>query len=42
MERDNFKGFFDWLAKPMEQEDVSAWYLANKIIPENTEIFRDY
>jgi hypothetical protein len=42
MERDNFKGFFDWLAKPMEQEDVSAWYLANNIIPEYTELFRDF
>jgi hypothetical protein len=42
MEGDNFKGFFDWLAKPMEQEDVNSWYLANNIIPEYTELFRDF
>lgn len=42
MKNDNFKGFFDWLAKPMEQEDINAWYLANNIIPEYTELFRDF
>lgn len=42
MNSDNFKGFFDWLAKPMEQDDVTAWYLANNIIPEYTELFRDF
>ena len=34
--------FFDWLAKPMLQEDITAWYLANNIIPELTELFRDF
>lgn len=42
MSGENFKGFFDWLAKPMEQEDIDAWYLANNIIPEYTELFRDF
>ena len=34
--------FFDWLAKPMDKEDVNAWYLANNITPELTELFRDF
>ena len=34
--------FFDWLAKPMNQEDITAWYLANNITPELTELFRDF
>ncbi len=34
--------FFDWLAKPMSQEDVTSWYLANNITPELTELFRDF
>ena len=34
--------FFDWLAKPMDQEDITAWYLANNITPELTELFRDF
>ena len=38
----NMGRFFDWLAKPMNQEDVNAWYLANNIIPELTELFRDF
>lgn len=42
MNGDSFKGFFDWLAKPMDREDVEAWYLANNIIPEYTELFRDF
>lgn len=38
----NMGRFFDWLAKPMNQEDITAWYLANNIIPELTELFRDF
>lgn len=43
METNNSMGrFFDWLAKPMDQEDITAWYLANNITPELTELFRDF
>jgi hypothetical protein len=38
----NMGRFFDWLAKPMDQEDITAWHLANNIIPELTELFRDF
>ncbi len=38
----NMGRFFDWLAKPMDQEDITAWYLANNIIPELTDLFRDF
>jgi hypothetical protein len=38
----NMGRFFDWLAKPMNQEDITAWYLANNITPELTELFRDF
>lgn len=34
--------FFDWLAKPMKDEDITAWYLANNITPELSELFRDF
>lgn len=34
--------FFDWLAKPMDKDDIIAWYLANNITPELTELFRDF
>ena len=43
METNNDMGrFFDWLAKPMDKEDINAWYLANNITPELTELFRDF
>lgn len=42
MKGDKLDGFFDWLAKPMSQDDIEAWYLANNIIPEYTELFRDF
>ena len=43
METNNSMGrFFYWLSKPMDQEDITAWYLANNITPELTELFRDF
>jgi hypothetical protein len=43
MKFDNNMGqFFEWLTKPMSQEDIYSWYLANNIIPELTELFRDF
>ena len=42
MKRYNMDQFFNWLAKPMSSEDVDIWYKANNIIPELTELFRDY
>jgi hypothetical protein len=43
MNSDNNIGkFFDWLSKPMNQDDISAWYLANNITAEFTELFRDF
>jgi len=38
----NMGRFFDWLAKPMDQDDITAWYLANNITPELTNLFRDF
>lgn len=38
----NMGRFFDWLAKPMSQDDITSWYLANNITPELTELFRDF
>lgn len=34
--------FFDWLAKPMTQEDIVAWYMANNINNELSDLFRDF
>ena len=42
MTDNNMDRFFDWLVKPMSQEDVTSWYLANNITPELTELFRDF
>jgi hypothetical protein len=42
MENNSMGRFFDWLAKPMDREDITAWYLANNITPELTELFRDF
>ena len=43
MELNNNMGrFFDWLAKPMKDLDINAWYLANNITSEHTELFRDF
>lgn len=38
----NMGDFFNWLAKPMDQEDIDVWLSANNIIPELTELFRDF
>ena len=42
MKRYNMDQFFNWLSKPMSNEDLDIWYKANNIIPELTELFRDY
>jgi hypothetical protein len=34
--------FFNWLSKPMEPEDVNAWFMANNIVPEMSDLFRDF
>ncbi len=38
----NIDKFFDWLAKPMNQDDIDAWYLANNINYDMSELFRDF
>jgi hypothetical protein len=38
----NMDRFFDWLVKPMTDDDITSWYLANNITPELTELFRDF
>jgi len=42
MVNNDMSRFFDWLAKPMPQDDIVAWYLANNITTELTELFRDF
>lgn len=34
--------FFNWLSKPMKPEDIHTWYMAHNIIPELSELFKDY
>ena len=34
--------FFNWLTKPMLPEEIDAWYKANNIIPEMSDLFRDF
>lgn len=42
MKKYNMDQFFNWLAKPMEYEEIDAWYKANNIIPELSDLFRDF
>jgi len=42
IDNNNMGRFFDWLAKPMNQDDINAWYLANNITSELTDLFRDF
>jgi hypothetical protein len=42
MKRYNPDQFFKWLSEPMKPEDIYTWNMANNIIPELTELFRDF
>ena len=42
MNRYNPDQFFRWLSEPMKAEDIYTWNMANNIIPELTELFRDF
>ena len=42
MKKYNMDQFFNWLSKPMAIEDINAWFLANNIIPEMSDLFRDF
>ncbi len=42
MKKYNMDQFFNWLAKPMNYEEIDAWYKANNIIPELSDLFRDF
>lgn len=33
---------FNWISKPMNPDDVDAWFRANNIVPEYSELFRDF
>lgn len=34
--------FFNWLTKPMTVDEIDAWYRANNIVPEMSDLFRDF
>jgi hypothetical protein len=34
--------FFNWLSKPLHPEDINMWKQANNIVPELTDLFRDF
>lgn len=38
----NMDQFFNWLTKPMSTEEIDAWYKANNIIPEMSDLFKDF
>jgi len=42
MKKYNVDQFFNWLSKPMKEEDIKIWYMANNIIPELNDLFRDF
>lgn len=42
MKRYNPDQFFRWLSEPMKAEDIYTWNMANNIIPELTELFKDF
>lgn len=42
VERYDMDQFFNWLTKPMTVEEIDAWYRANNIVPEMSDLFRDF
>ena len=42
MKRYNPDQFFRWLSEPMKPEDIYTWNMVNNIIPELTELFKDF
>ena len=38
----NMDQFFNWLTKPMSNDEIDAWYKANNIIPEMRDLFEDF
>lgn len=42
MKRYNPDQFFKWLSEPMKPEDIYTWNMAHNIIPELTELFKDF
>ena len=42
MKKYSMDQFYNWLTQPMTPEDVDTWNRANNIIPEFTELFRDF
>jgi hypothetical protein len=42
MSKYNPDRFFKWLSEPMKPEDVLIWNMTHNIIPELTDLFKDY
>jgi len=42
MNRYNPDQFFRWLSEPMKPEEIHTWNMMNNIIPELTELFKDF
>jgi len=42
MKRYNPDQFFKWLSEPMKPEDIYTWNMAHNILPELTELFKDF
>lgn len=42
MKRYNPDQFFKWLSEPMRKEDIHTWNMAHNIMPELTELFKDF
>jgi|TARA_R110000822_G_scaffold30389_2_gene88585 hypothetical protein len=42
MKRYNPDQFFKWLSEPMKREDIQTWNMAHNIMPELTNLFKDY
>jgi hypothetical protein len=42
MNRYNPDQFFKWLSEPMKPEEIHTWNMMNNIIPELTDLFKDF
>ncbi len=42
MNRYNPDQFFRWLSEPMKPEEIHTWNMMNNIIPELTDLFKDF
>ena len=39
---DSMDNFFNYIAKPINKEDIDTWFKINNILPEKLELYYDF